>query len=279
MKHARRNPHAPVAGFSLIEILVAMAVFLVIALILLQMSESTMRVTNQSERRIEVDSDAWQALSRISADVSRAIIRSDLPWRIEKSPGNDSIAYFAQADAYTPGRGISMVGFRVKDYVLERGVQATSWNSADATALPFTSPDLAGVPANFLEIDDANFETLNKNIFRLEIAFLTADGRIVRDGAFAGSNLNGDLINFAASPRDQPEGTCAAIIIAVAAVDARARATMTDADFAQLMTALPEANDSEDLLSRWQDFLDDTSLSPQVRESVRIYQRYIPISR
>lgn len=274
---ARRYPRIRAGGFTLIEVLVALAVFMLIATLLVQMSDSTMRVTNHSQRRIEVDSDARQALSQISADVSRAIVRSDLPWRIEKSSGNDSIAFFAHADAYTPGRGISKVGFRVDDHVLQRGAEATSWDSNDATALPFTASDLSAVPGEYLEIDDSNFESLNQNVFRLEIAFLTADGRIVRDTSGNGSKSLGNVINFAFSPRAEPKDVYTAIIVAVAAIDNRARERMSDAEFANLTTKLPDAADGEDLLSQWQDYLVGPSIPQPVRESVRIYQRYIPV--
>lgn len=261
-------------AFTLIEILVAMAVFLLIALLVVQMSDSTMLITNHSERRIGADGNALLAIDRISADLARAIVRSDLPWRVQKQSGNDRFAFFAYARAYEPGRGISKIGYRVEDSMLQRGVQAASWDNSGPAALTFIPDGTAGIP-DYLEIDEANFEFLDPNIFRLEISFLNAEGDIVSEPAYAGDGL----VDFAPSRRAEPRDRVLALIVTVASVDERARNLIDPEELSGLSGKFPDAISGKSPMQTWQEYLSDggTGLSQPAREAIRFKQRHIPI--
>ena len=233
-------------AFTILEMLVAMAVFLLMALMVVGLIDGTMRITSQSQRRISADAGTRQALDRMTADFSHAIVRADLPIRIEKNAGNDNITFFAQAEGYTNGRGISMIGYRVTNNVIE-----------------FTTLSKAATNTDYLRIDDTNYETVATDVFRLEFAFLMGDGKL--------SNAVGTTnVSVASSPRASTINSIRGVIVGVAALDARARNALTTGP------VLPDAasgRTTNDILTGWDAPITDTSLPQPVRESLRIYQR------
>jgi len=265
-------------AFSLVEVLVAMAVFLFMAVMVASITGGVSRITGQSQRRMSVDGGVRQSLSRISADFSRAIIRSDLPFRIEKKSGNDSLMFFAAAEGYSAGRGITMLGYQVANANLQRGAEATTWTASGATALSFTSVTNAVSSNSYLSISSANYEILESDIFRMEVAFLMADGSIKSTvGTNAGSTTY--IASFASTARTATSDAIRAVIVTVAALDSRARALMTPSEYSQLANNFSDATAGSDPLTAWKGYLTNSAvvLSQPVREGIRIYQRYIYI--
>jgi hypothetical protein len=255
-------------AFTILEMLVAMAVFLLMALMVVGLIDGTMRITSQSQRRISADAGTRQALDRMTADFSHAIVRADLPFRIEKNDGNDSITFFAQAEGYTPGRGISMIGYRVMSNSLQRGVEATGWTS---NAIGFTTLSIARTNTDYLKIDESNYETVAPDVFRLEFAFLMGNGVISNAvGTNSAYSANTYVASMASSPRESTTNTVRGVFVGVAALDARARNTLP------IGPVLPDRfkdSSNNDILTGWDAPITDTTLPQPVRESLRIYQR------
>lgn len=265
-------------AFSLVEVLVAMAVFLFMAVMVASITGGVSQIAGQSQRRMSVDGGVRQSLSRISADFSRAIIRSDLPFRIEKKPGNDSLIFLAAAEGYSAGRGITMLGYQVANESLQRGAEATTWTSNGSSALSFTSVTNAAASSSYLTIDSANYEILEPDIFRMEVAFLMGDGTIQSTvGTNAGSTTY--IASFASTPRTASSNAIRAVIVTVAAVDSRARKLMTPSEYSQLADNFSDATVGSDPLTAWKGYLTNSPvvLPQQFREGIRIYQRYIYI--
>jgi type II secretory pathway component PulJ len=264
------------SGFSILEILVAMAVLMLMALMVVGLVDGTMRITSQSQRRISADAGTRQALDRMSADFARAIVRSDLPIRIEKEAGNDSITFFAQADGYTAGRGISKIGYRVANNSLQRGAESTGWTN---NAMGFTTLSIALADPNYLTIADSNFETIATDVFRLEFAFLMGDGTITNA---VGTNTGSTYVaSMATSPRSATTNTIRAVIVGIATLDARARRMLPSTNTVQeLMGQFPDATSGSaiehDILTGWD--CTNAALPQPVRESLRINQRQIRIN-
>ena len=265
-------------AFSLVEVLVAMAVFLFMAVMVASITGGVSQIAGQSQRRMSVDGGVRQSLSRISADFSRAIIRNDLPFRIEKKPGNDSLIFLAAAEGYSAGRGITMLGYQVANESLQRGAEATTWTSNGSSALSFTSVTNAAASSSYLTIDSANYEILEPDIFRMEVAFLMGDGTIQSTvGTNAGSTTY--IASFASTPRTASSNAIRAVIVTVAAVDSRARKLMTPSEYSQLADNFSDATVGSDPLTAWKGYLTNSPvvLPQQLREGIRIYQRYIYI--
>jgi prepilin-type N-terminal cleavage/methylation domain-containing protein len=265
-------------AFSLVEVLVAMAIFLFMAVLVASITGGVSQVAGQSQRRMSVDGGVRQSLSRISSDFSRAIIRNDLPFRIEKKSGNDGLMFFAAAEGYSAGRGITMLGYQVTNESLQRGAEATTWTSNGASALSFTSVTNAVSSNSYLSIDSSNYEILEPDIFRMEVAFLMGDGVITNTvGTNAGSTTY--IASFASTARTASSNAIRAVIVTVAAVDSRARALMTPSEYSQLANNFSDATAGSDPLTAWKGYLTNSAvvLPQPVREGIRIYQRYIYI--
>jgi hypothetical protein len=261
----RRSSHRTSAdgAFTILEVLVAMAVFLMMALMVVSLVDGTMRVTSQSQRRINADDGTRQALDRMTADFSHAIVRADLPVRIEKNASNDSITFFAKAEGYSPGRGISMIGYRVSTKGLERGAEATGWTNS---ALGFTTVSAAIANPTYLQIADTNYETVAPEIFRLEFAFLMGDG------AISNSAVGSSVVSIASSPRTSTTNTIRGVIVGVATLDTRVRKMFPNP------LVFPDAANNVDILSGWNANISNASLPLPVRESLRIYKRTLLIN-
>jgi len=265
-------------AFSLVEVLVAMAIFLFMAVMVASITGGVSQIAGQSQRRMSVDGGVRQSLSRISADFSRAIIRNDLPFRIEKKSGNDALMFFAAAEGYSAGRGITMLGYQVTNASLQRGAETTAWTSNGTSALSFTSVTNAAASNSYLLIDSSNYEILEPDIFRMEVAFLMGDGSIKSTvGTNAGSTTY--IASFASTPRTDSSDVIRAVIVTVAAVDSRARSLMTSSEYSQLANNFSDATPGSDPLTAWKGYLTNSALvlSQPVREGIRIYQRYIYI--
>jgi len=265
-------------AFSLVEVLVAMAVFLFMAVMVASITGGVSRIAGQSQRRMSVDGSVRQSLSRISADFSRAIIRSDLPFRIEKKSGNDSLIFLAAAEGYSSGRGITMLGYQVANATLQRGAEATTWTSNGASALSFTSVANAATSKSYLSISSANYEILESDIFRMEIAFLMGDGSIK---STVGTNAGGTsyIASFASTARTVSSDAIRAVIVTVAAVDSRARELVPPSEYSQLANIFSDATPGSDVWTAWKENLKNSisGMHQAARENVRIYQRYIYI--
>jgi len=255
-----------------------MAIFLFMAVMVASITGGVTRIAGQSQRRMSVDGGVRQSLSRISADFSRAIIRSDLPFRIEKKSGNDGLIFPAASEGYSAGRGITMLGYQVTNASLQRGAEATTWTSSGASALSFTSVTNAVSSNSYLSISSANYEILESDIFRMEVAFLMGDGSIK---STVGTNAGGTtyIASFASTARTASSDAIRAVIVTVAAVDSRARALMTPSEYSQLADKFSDATPGSDPLTTWKGYLTNSAvvLSQPVREGIRIYQRYIYI--
>jgi prepilin-type N-terminal cleavage/methylation domain-containing protein len=182
------------AGFTLVELLVAMAVFLLIAVTVASLTDSTAKLTSLFNSRMGADATARQALDRMGFDFSRAILRPELPDRIEKLTGNDRLVFYVRTDSYEPShdRGISTVAYEVQDFVLLRGVDGFTWSNDQGSQLSFAGLTRPAGETSFVEDrnaaaarlpqvdsnDEERFEVLSPGVFRFEYCFLLKDGTL-----------------------------------------------------------------------------------------------------
>jgi prepilin-type N-terminal cleavage/methylation domain-containing protein len=182
------------AGFTLVELLVAMAVFLLIAVTVASLTDSTAKLTSLSNSRMGADATSRQALDRMGVDFSRAILRPELPDRIEKRDGNDRLVFYVRTDSYNPDhdRGISAVAYEVQNFMLWRGVDGFTWTDGGGSPLSFAGLTWPPGETGFIEDrnaaaarlpqldsnDEELFEVLSPGVFRFEYCFLLKDGTL-----------------------------------------------------------------------------------------------------
>lgn len=186
--NARSSQTSSVGAFSMIELLVATAVFLLIAVAVATIVSSTAQVSGLARNRIRAEGAANQVFDRMAADFQRAVLRAGLPDRIEKLAGNDVLTFYARADAYSGDRGISKVSYKVDGGNLLRGAEGFSWTSTGTLpqlTIAGVTPDSPSDPTAtvFTEtmepqiLDPENFEPLGP-VFRIEYCFLLKDGTL-----------------------------------------------------------------------------------------------------
>lgn len=181
-------------AFTIVELLVAMAVFLLMCVVVVGILGNTTRVASLSSERLNAAAAIRDAFQRMDQDLSMALVRPEFPDRVEKRSGNDRLVFYSAVDAYTGLRGISAVAYEVRDGRLLRGVSGYDWvegtsrepiwsaglSLADLQEEPRIFPeDRGGVGNDSPDVSgDENFEMLSPGIFRFEYLFLLRDGSL-----------------------------------------------------------------------------------------------------
>ncbi len=266
-------------AFSILELLVAMAVFALVALVLVSVTDSAILVTTASKLRMNADSASRGALDRMAADFAAQLQRKDLPDIVEKCPGNDRIIFHAGVDGYGGVRGISRVSYLVSDHagvvdsvenfgrhVLLRGAKGVGWDGG-SQGLVFSSSNVATT------VDPGSLDVAASGVFRLEFAFLMADGSLREVPPTPSTGTNFNLLR---SWGDLPSSEkVSAIIVGMAALDPNSRALLPPDGLQTLSGLLPDSvAGTNDILAQWDGALNSSGLPPRVLKAVRFYQRY-----
>lgn len=252
-------------GFTLIEVLVAMAVMAFILVLLLQVLSNTSEITQGTEARVERGTDLRRTINRISADLGRGLFSADLPPSIQKAAGNDELLFFAEVSGYGGERGISKVHYRIgpgPDGVLQRGVRGHSW-SGDAS-VPFGVSDTT-------PLDPANYDDLGELVFRLECEALMTDGTMTSTQS---------LTSWA---------NVQAIVVTMVAMDPRTWRRRPDGvTLASLSALFPDSTTTtsgSSALESWSEMIENPTVEPlaslpaSVTSGFQVRQRVIPIRR
>jgi prepilin-type N-terminal cleavage/methylation domain-containing protein len=193
-------------GFTLIEILVALAILSILLMTLNQILVSTANTTILSMKHIEADKEARLALDRISYDISKMVQRSDVDYYFPATQnGNDQFYIYSESTGYflntglTPAipatasintaadpRGeVSLIGYRINSNSsdlnynkLERLSKGLTWNGVTCGGstlvpmayLPQTISATWNLSSNPLE--DTDFQSLGDGVFRFAVSYL-----------------------------------------------------------------------------------------------------------
>lgn len=255
-------------GFTLIEVLVGMAVLGLVVVLLSQAASHFSRATISSTQRLESGRQVRALFDRMDFDLRSAINRAGTRIDFRKnesstgapSSRNDSMVFLTQARSSDPGARLAVVGYEVGEHEMAahdtvtdtvlRHVDAFSW-SDDATRPELSSATQA--------------QAVAPGILRFELSFVDADG------------------NHIASP---PAGGGAAeeaffenireIVCTVATVDENTLQILSRAQLQAVRDRLPDAVNGESPLANWQ-ALDLSTLPSPVNRSIRFHQRIFPM--
>jgi len=257
-------------GFSLVELLVAMAILAIVVLIAFQMIGMTGQTVLSDRKRIDAQSQARQALDRFGLDWNARVGRPDVAVDFESLPDNDMLSFVSQIEAPTGDRSMAVVDYQINSnsagnetYKLERGALGFNWSGNSPTLnLPLTN-----LPA----LQSTNRQTLSPGVFRLKFACLTRE-TVTNAAALTNCSLT-SLTNVAA------------VVVAVASIDERSRKLLSEAQMRSLANALPNPTTSNpDPLSTWQaainspGFAAAAGIPPAAAQGVRVSQRYFYVS-
>ncbi len=196
------------AAFTLIELMVSIAVLGLLGGMVMQLLGSASRLTSNSRKTGDCDTEARFVLDQISADLSRRVRRPDVDAFVGKLKGDDLLYFFGETPGYSPTltaqerSTISLVGYRLKapteeggHYALQRYARALPWASTTKDiAMPFvvlTGTPSKPLPATTLsgssgtgaggsfpkvlsqdKAEDVYYQTIGENIVRFEISLL-----------------------------------------------------------------------------------------------------------
>lgn len=272
-------------AFTIVELLVSIAVLVVLVLLVSQLFSSAASITTSGNKRMTAEAQLRPLFDRLAVDFSQMIKRPDIDYYL-KSPsnvqtGNDQLAFFSAVSGYYPASGsqspISLVGYRINSTSsstsfnkLERMSKGLVWNGVSTTDtpvvfLPFTIATTWPSATNGSV--DSDYEMVAPYVFRLEYYYLLKNG------------------SFAVTPWDTSGGhttvsgmqDIAAISVAIAAIDPKSRVLISDSQLTTLAGRLNDFSASMtpgELLTHWQTALDGTTdMSRPSIQSVRIYER------
>ena len=184
------------AGFTLIEIMVAVAVLVILIVFVAQLTNSATAITRVGTKHMDADTQARTVLDRLGFDIGRMIRRTDLDYYI-KGPGSytghgnghgwgkkltggqqgsDQCAFFASVPGYYPqssGQGsISLIAYRINQnsttstapYLqMERMAKGLLWNGVSNLTnqnavypIVFLPNTISGIPSWSAAVNDDN---------------------------------------------------------------------------------------------------------------------------
>lgn len=264
-------------GFTLVELLVAMAVLALLLGLFAQMVEQSQRSVAGSERHLDSDRVARSAFALLAEDVTGQIVHDFLPLGWNKQAGNDALAFYTTRPGYSGNRDASWVEYRVNPGSLKRGVQGMEFGAQDVKTSAQESLIRAYPSADGPSIEAA--DRVAEGVIRLETAFL------VRRPAGAGTDLKAAPPQRAASPGEIDIGNVDAVVVSLVVLAPRWRAIVNDSAMARLAAQFPDAEDAQSTMTRWQAVADDPAalaaaadIPLAAAQAVKIYERtfYLP---
>jgi type II secretory pathway pseudopilin PulG len=261
---------APADSFTLVEMLVAIAVFLILMLLLTQFIVTASNTALSQNERMESLTDARQALDRFGLDWSARVRRPDVSMSaaVDGNGCPTNIDFITQEPSYSGARDLSSVCYQVTadPYSLQRGIVGYDWTNAPS----MTAPASTNIPSASISPEtpaSSDFETLSGDVFRMAICF---------------QGVNGDYSTASSVLANSTNYT--GVVITVAALDSQSRKLLSSAQLDSLAAGLPVTpmtNSTTAPLVTWQDTINtpgfaaslSTPIPKQVAASVRVYQR------
>jgi prepilin-type N-terminal cleavage/methylation domain-containing protein len=293
------------SGFTLLELMVAVAVLAVLCSLVLQLMSSTTRLTGNSRQATDCDTEARYALNQIASDLAHHIQRQDVDAYLDKVAGNDRFFFFTEAPGYSPDleadkrSNISLVGYRVrqdnKNFLLQRYARALPWQTtASNTAMPYVLIDstsglpveattLTGAFPKIATAEDASeenfYHTLAENLVRLEFCLIkkadTSEVPPLPAALLKDSEITDELRRFGFS-------RISSVVVTLAIVDPQNMARLTPEQiqsfiYSETFDAQPQENALKLPLENWnREFVTQASRLPKpLAQGLRFYQRVI----
>lgn len=276
------------SGFSLVEVLVSLAVLTFIVLLVNQLFSGATRVTTLGSKRMDTQAQARPLFDRMQVDFAQMPKRADLDYYLKTSanaqPGNDQLAFFSEVTGYSSGSPgtVSLVAYRINGLTtsaaymkLERMSKGLVWHGTTPTEIPVVFLPLTissqWSAATSTNTADTDYDLYGPQVFRFEYRY------VLKSGAFS------------LTPWDTTAGSTAvnglrdvaAIVVAIATIDPQSKVLASDADLATLAAAMNDFDATGvpgALEQQWQAAALASSLPKPAASSIRIYSRYFTLA-
>ena len=305
---AVRSSLAGREAFTLAEMMVGVTVLLVLVALVAHLFSSATKVSSISGAHLEADNSARVLFARMAADFSRMVRRLDVDYYLKNAKieedgsggvtltplqiGNDQMAFYAEVPGYAATSGdvygsVSLVAYRLNEQgkndrpCMERMSKALLISANNATQVPvlFKPAKIDETWATAANAnDDVDYETIARNVFRFEYYYLLRDGTVSMQPRLLSS------VTISADPMKD----VVAIGVVIAVTDRKVAAIITVEELKSLASQLPDftenlrlrsEGDQENSLAKiWQKRVGNSSLSPQKKGGIYIYERlfYFP---
>jgi type II secretory pathway component PulJ len=290
----------PRTSFTLIEIMVAVAVMTLLIVLVVQLIEGGNTIILGSRKHLSADAQAREVFSRFNLDIHRMPFRSDID--VILSSNNNTLfflsetigSYSSSGSSKTADRStLSLVGYRVNSQAqLERLGKGLNWTNSlflsystnapasnstaiSASTLTTAWSSVVGTAPSYDNGTDSDYRVFASGVFRFFFCFQKKDGTysITLDQNALQGRFHG----------------ATAIILTLAVLDDESRKIVTD--FSKLASALPTPTQS-DLdngklpAQLWEDAVNDTvtfataaNIPQPTAARVRIYQRSFSLTQ
>jgi prepilin-type N-terminal cleavage/methylation domain-containing protein len=255
------------SGFTLMELMVTMAILTIILGMALQVTESARNSIRVSEAKSVNDGIARKAFDQISRDISQMVVREDARIQFKSEPGNDKMAFLTSARGLTAGtevgeRLVSLVTYELADdtAVGKKLVRGSRGHQFDDTPGDALNLDPSRV---FPAITPDNLQAISNNIIRLEAEYLVKGASTVTreiTAPLTSENLKG-------------------VIITLVTLDDRGRRAVRPDRVQTLAAGFTAATAANNTLDTWSRIRDDLAKGGQsgipkdALQSIRCYQR------
>ena len=296
------------AGFTILEIAVAIALLAVIGILVTQLVAATGYATRASNRGIDAASQARLAFDRLRLDFSARVKRADVDFVVSNSLTAGppySLLFLSEVTSATPqgvsftnNRGVSVVGYQIdratnaaRQGLLRAGKALvwndTGWTGYQTNGLPASLPNLP------VTLSASDFDVLSPAVIRAAIAFqLRPDGDVVTlaDGTVLPRAL-GQIV-YSPPVRLDSNGNpsllvdpnrIGALIVGLVAMNPDSLTQLTDAQIAELAGAFSTPPNGTLPVAAWASVAENVAGLPQsiplaARQSLRVFQRAFPIA-
>lgn len=261
-----RNPKF-LSGFTLIELMVTMAILTIILGMALQVTESARVSIKVSEAKSINDAIARRAFDQISRDISQMLVREDARIEFKSKAGDDQIAFLTNSRGLTDGadvgdRMVSLVSYELADdpafgKKLLRGSRGHQFDDPASEALNLDPSK------SFQPIPSDNLQAISNNIIRMEVEYLV-------EGV---STVTRELTPPLTSEKLK------GIIVTIVTLDDRGRRAIRPERVQTLAGEFTDAVAAKNTLDRWSTIRDglitqnSSAFSKDAVRTIRCYQR------
>lgn len=256
------------AGFTLMELMVTMAILTIILGMALQVTNSTRNSIRISEGKSVNDSYARKAFAQIGRDFSQIIARDDVRVELTSRSGNDKLAFLCNtrgldASGAIGDRLVSLVTYELEQDPRE-GVVLRRGSNGHRFSDPATQSLNLNPAVQFSSVPTPNVQTLSRNVIRFEVEYLVqGTNGVTRENTFTGnsiSNLKG-------------------VVITLATLDDRGRRSVGPSRIETLAGRFPDSASGRNTAEAWNRIRDDLArngaagLPKDALQSIRCYER------
>ncbi len=281
------------SGYSLLELMVAMAILSILVVLLAQVINTTSQVITKATDHMQCDTEAQVVFDRLSDDIAQVINRSDVDALFIGMPNasstnrNDQMYFYSQGPGFATNTNaasssqVSLIGYRINNRSLERLGVLKSWDD-----LPYLTPSnsqtgfVATNPLQNLGAATNYFHVIAPSIFRMEVALLMKVGsKNDDDGTVNQPNSYANLTN--STNYWHGLKNVMAIVVALGILDQTSRKVVTDQQLDALASSLPDSSTNGGVsIATWTSMaMTTTNIPPSARSQIRIYQRSFPVKR